>query len=371
MRVVYSPVHLGHEIRTQTIYGVQVPANEVAERAERIRATLAADGGFELVEPTEHGEDPIIAVHDPGLLAFLDEAWPETRRAGIDPGLHGPGHVSRRSSPFEGMSDAVAPRAGRTSAAGPAIAGLDTSTPIVPGTYAAARSAVDVALTTVDLVLGGETAAYGLCRPPGHHAARSMYGGYCFFNNAAIAAEAIVGRTRRARRDPRPRLPPRQRHRADLLASRRRVVRLAPRRPGSAVPVLPRPRRRDRRGPGGRRQPQPAAAGRPDRRRRSSDALDIGLERIAGHGGSSSSSRSGSTRSARTRSATSPSRRAVYDEVGRRVAALGRRLVILQEGGYYVPALGDNARTWLAARRACRPIRAGGPRMSTRYHRSR
>ena len=143
---------------------------------------------------------------------------------------------------------------------------LDTSTPIVPGTYAAARSAVDVALTTVDLVLGGETAAYGLCRPPGHHAARSMYGGYCYFNNAAIAAEAIVGPDRRARRDPRPRLPPRQRHRADLLAARRRAVRLAPRGPGAAVPVLPRSRRRDRRGPGDGRQPQPAAAGRPDRR---------------------------------------------------------------------------------------------------------
>ena len=70
---------------------------------------------------------------------------------------------------------------------------LDTSTPIVAGTYTAARGAVDVALTTVDLVLEGEaTAAYGLCRPPGHHAARAMYGGYCFFNNAAIAAESIA-----------------------------------------------------------------------------------------------------------------------------------------------------------------------------------
>src|SRR5947208_3258689 len=56
-------------------------------------------------------------------------------------------------------------------------------------------AADDVALTTVDLVLGGERAAYGLCRPPGHHAARSMYGGYCYFNNAAIAAEAIVRAT--------------------------------------------------------------------------------------------------------------------------------------------------------------------------------
>ena len=62
---VYSPVHLGHEIRSQTQIGVQVPASEIAERAEVIRDALAADGGFELIGPTEHGEDPITAVHDP------------------------------------------------------------------------------------------------------------------------------------------------------------------------------------------------------------------------------------------------------------------------------------------------------------------
>ena len=79
-----------------------------------------------------------------------------------------------------------------------------------------------------------------------------MYGGYCFFNNAAIAADAITRRDRRAGRDPRRRLPPRQRHAADLLAPRRRPLRLDPRRPGPPVPVLPRPCRRDR---GGGRAP--------------------------------------------------------------------------------------------------------------------
>ena len=140
--------------------------------------------------------------------------------------------------------------------------GLDTANPLVAGTAGAARAAVDVALTTADLVLGGERAAYGLCRPPGHHAARSMAGGYCFFNNAAIAAEAIARATGERGRDPRRRLPPRQRDPADLLAPRRRPVRLAPRRPGAAVPVLPRPGRRDRRRGGERREPQHPAAGR-------------------------------------------------------------------------------------------------------------
>ena len=63
------------------------------------------------------------------------------------------------------------------------------------GTYEAARSAVDCALAATGAVLGGERVAYGLCRPPGHHATTSLYGGYCFFNNAAIAAAHIAATT--------------------------------------------------------------------------------------------------------------------------------------------------------------------------------
>ena len=106
MRVVYSPAHLGHEIRSQTQMGVQVPASEIAERAEVIRDALEADGGFEILGPTEHGEDPITAVHDPGLLAFLRDAWADTVAAGIPHGFLVPetidnalddgGHVRRR-----------------------------------------------------------------------------------------------------------------------------------------------------------------------------------------------------------------------------------------------------------------------------------
>ncbi len=48
MRVVYSPAHLAHDTVTETVMGAVIPANEVAERAERIRSTLEADGGFTL-----------------------------------------------------------------------------------------------------------------------------------------------------------------------------------------------------------------------------------------------------------------------------------------------------------------------------------
>ena len=145
-------------------------------------------------EPTEHGEAPITAVHDPGLLRFLSEAWAEARRVNHPYDFLAPEMIASAAI-TEGMSARFRRETPRIEGRA-AYWALDTSTPIVAGTYPAARAAVDVALTTVDLVLdGGEAAAYGLCRPPGHHAARSMYGGFCYFNNAAIAAQEIARRT--------------------------------------------------------------------------------------------------------------------------------------------------------------------------------
>jgi acetoin utilization deacetylase AcuC-like enzyme len=72
---------------------------------------------------------------------------------------------------------------------------FETTTPLTHGTYDAARSSVDVALTAAQHVLDGDAVAYGLCRPPGHHAPRAAYGGYCFFNNAAIVADHVAATT--------------------------------------------------------------------------------------------------------------------------------------------------------------------------------
>jgi acetoin utilization deacetylase AcuC-like enzyme len=68
---------------------------------------------------------------------------------------------------------------------------FDAGTPLTAGTWDAATAAVDVALTGVELLLAGERSAFALCRPPGHHASADAYGGYCFLNNAAIAAQAL------------------------------------------------------------------------------------------------------------------------------------------------------------------------------------
>ena len=217
---------------------------------------------------------------------------------------------------------------------------------------------MDVALTTVDLVLGGETAAYGLCRPPGHHAARSMYGGFCYFNNAAIAAEAIARQT-----GERVSILDVDYHHGNgteqIFWRRGDVLYVSLHaHPDRAVPVLPRLGGRDRRGPGaGANLNIPLPAGVTDEgvpRRRS----DRGLERIAGRAGSVIVVSLGFDTYGLDPIGDFALTTEVYHEVGRRVAALGKRLVILQEGGYYVPALGDNARAWLRGAEGRRTIPA-------------
>jgi acetoin utilization deacetylase AcuC-like enzyme len=167
------------------------PPFESPHRADMIRAALEAAGTFEIAEPEPRDTAPIAAVHDPGLVAFLETAWAEYQRE-VRPAHDVVPDVFALAGLREGMG------AAREPAKVSARLGwwcFETTTPLTEGTYEAARSAVDVALATADAVADGERVAYGLCRPPGHHATRSLYGGYCFFNNAAIAAHHLAAVT--------------------------------------------------------------------------------------------------------------------------------------------------------------------------------
>ncbi len=348
MQVVYSPAHLGHDITVETFMGLPIPANEVAERAERIRGALDADGGFPRLAPTEHGEAPLTAVHEPGLVRFLEAAWSEARAQGLPRAF-----LSADTYPnlrmFEGMSATAVASLARepVHAAGRAgFWGLDSAAPLVAGTYPAARAAVDVALTTVDLVLAGATAAYGLCRPPGHHAARSMYGGYCFFNNAAIAAEAIVRTTgeRVAILD----VDYHHGNGSQQIFWRRGDVRYVSIHadPDRAYPYFL--GRADETGEGdgaGENLNIPLRAGA------TNDeylvAVDRALGAIVDVPGSIIVVSLGFDSYGLDPIGDFALTTDVYHAIGRRVAATGRRLVILQEGGYHRPSLGQNARAWL------------------------
>ncbi len=348
MRVVYSSAHLLHDITTETYMGVEVPANEVAERAERIRQALEADGGFTFDAPTEHGEAPITAVHDEGLVRFLEDAWSELRAQNVAREFLSADTYPNRAM-FEGMSvDAVSAlvREPRHIGGRAGFWGLDSAAPLVAGTSAAARAAVDVALSAVDLVLGGADAAYGLCRPPGHHAARSMYGGYCFFNNAAIAAEAIVRATgqRVAILD----VDYHHGNGTQQIFWRRGDVRYVSihAHPDRQYPYFL--GRGDETGEGagaGENLNIPLRAGATNADYL--EATDRALESIAASPGSIVVVSLGFDTYGLDPIGDFALTTDVYHEVGRRVASIGRHLVILQEGGYHRPSLGENARAWL------------------------
>ena len=192
MQVIYSGEHARHSPLAEFEGSRLQEPFEHPGRAEIIRATLAADARFSFAEPDAWGTAPIEAVHDPGLVRFLATAWAEYQAA------NGPTHdVVPDVFRHPGVRDGMGASAGSGE---PTDVGMrlgwwcyETTTPLTEGTYAAARASVDVALTATHRVLAGDApAAYGLCRPPGHHAARAVYGGYCFFNNAAVAAQHAV-----------------------------------------------------------------------------------------------------------------------------------------------------------------------------------
>jgi acetoin utilization deacetylase AcuC-like enzyme len=347
MQVTHSDRHRAHDPKLETYLGLPVPANEVPARAESILDALRADGGFTFREPTDHGTEPITAVHDPGLLRFMEVAWKETVRQQIDREFLVADTYPTRAM-FAGMSDEVVAARPEPIAIGGRVGwwGLDSSNPLVEGSYDAARSAVDVALTAVDAVLGGETVAYGLCRPPGHHAAAAMAGGYCFFNNAAIAAQAIVTSTgeRVAILD----VDVHHGNGTQQIFWRREDVLYASLHsdPTRLYPFFLGHEDEVGEGPGAGfnlNLPQPL---------RVDDAtylasLDIALDKIGATPGSIIVVSLGIDTYENDPIGDLALTTAGYHEMGRRVASLGRRLVILQEGGYHVGDLGTNVRAWL------------------------
>ncbi len=187
--VFASDAHLAHAGLIELVGGREVPCHESPERAIRIRAALEQSGGYAIRPPREHGRDPILAVHDHGLVDLLEHAWADALTGGHSPtrALIPDTFLTRA---YDGGMELAALPDSRYLALGAFC--FDTATPLVAGSFDAARDAVDVALTAMQAVLDGAALAYGLCRPPGHHASRRMFGGYCLFNNAAIVAERLV-----------------------------------------------------------------------------------------------------------------------------------------------------------------------------------
>ncbi len=146
-------------------------------RVGAIREPLLASGLFEDIAPRHFGDEHILAVHDGDFFRYLKAVCQR---------LHSKRPVYPYVFPLrrpQSRPKDLAVRAGYYC--------IDTFTPLDRNAFDAARASVDVALTAAEQVLEGRPLSYALCRPPGHHAERRVFGGFCYFNNAAIAAHSL------------------------------------------------------------------------------------------------------------------------------------------------------------------------------------
>ena len=187
--VITSDEHRSHDPEWDVYSGTMVGRFEVPQRVDCIVQALRDDEGFAMVAPTSHGMQPILRVHNGDLVDFLSTAWkdyttalPDAQAVIAEMFIH-PGLV-------EAMPVGRAPVDNAYGRLGWFC--FDTSSPLSEGSWPAALASVDIALSGVDRMLAGERIVYSLCRPPGHHATRSAFGGFCLLNNAAIAAQALI-----------------------------------------------------------------------------------------------------------------------------------------------------------------------------------
>jgi len=185
--VVWSPETRRHEPMREVWVGVPTEGTELPERVDRIRDALV---GHDAVEATPHDDDVLTRVHDPAYVDHLRTIHQEWSR-GPYGDLVGQDRVVPYVFPTPAMTQGMPPTPAAATHGRAGDYCYDTMTLVGPGTWEAARAAVDCALTAVDLVKAGAPAAYALCRPPGHHATRRGYGGSCYLNNAAVAAQAL------------------------------------------------------------------------------------------------------------------------------------------------------------------------------------
>ncbi len=180
MKLFFDDRQTAHAPLRELHNGEWVP---FAENVERPRAIVAALADWQPVR--DFGSAPLLAVHDADYLAFLERAhhdWLAAARSGDAIGYTFP--VVRRRRLALGRIDA---ELGAYS--------YDAGTPIAAGTWQSAYWSAQAALTALDhLATSGDAHAFALCRPPGHHAGRDYMGGYCYLNNAAIAARAAQAR---------------------------------------------------------------------------------------------------------------------------------------------------------------------------------
>jgi len=188
MLTVHNPVHRLHEGRHEMFRGRLVPCHETPQRLDHVLAELQRRGLGPLRTPADDtaGLDAALAqIHDPRYLRFIAHAWDDW--IALDP-ANAQRDALPSVWPAPGMRLDILPD---NFAARLGLFAFDAGTPLTAGSWAAARAGAACAMTAAREVAAGMRSAFALSRPPGHHAGAGFFGGYCFLNNAALAAQAL------------------------------------------------------------------------------------------------------------------------------------------------------------------------------------
>lgn len=182
MKTIFTEKHKLRNSKSELYGGQLVEPFERPSRAAYIIERIRAEALGPISEPDDFGMDQILAIHDRGFIEFLQTAWADWQAAGFK------GEAMPTVWPARRMSHHIPTHVeGRLG-----YYALACETTISDGTWEAAYASAQVALTGAQHLSDGARAVFSLCRPPGHHAAIDMYGGYCFVNNAAVAAQHLL-----------------------------------------------------------------------------------------------------------------------------------------------------------------------------------
>jgi acetoin utilization deacetylase AcuC-like enzyme len=182
MKTIYSEDHRLHFPQGELCGGELVTPYERPSRVEHILARLKTQGLTDITAPDAVQMAPIEAIHKADYLRFLETGWDEWVAEGFKGEMIAASIPARRMQ-TDRMPNNIDGKVGYYC--------LASETAITGGTWQAALSSAATVQTAQRLVATGARSAFALCRPPGHHATADMFGGYCFLNNAAIAAQML------------------------------------------------------------------------------------------------------------------------------------------------------------------------------------
>lgn len=183
MKIIYSPEHSQHNTKTELSGGLLVSPFECADRMSYICQAIEEYGLGATIEPRQFPRSHVKKIHSADYLQFLDTCWQEWKAAGMK-GEAIPTVWPSRSMTSTRVPDYIDGKLGYYALAG--------ETAIAENTASAAWLSSNIALTAADCIVQGEKSAFALARPPGHHASKDQYGGYCFINNAAVASQYLL-----------------------------------------------------------------------------------------------------------------------------------------------------------------------------------